>query len=103
MPTELRWSRERQEWISCYCCPPNVARTIASVQRYAYAAAPERTSVLLYGSNRYESTLPDAQRLVLQQRSNYPVDGKVELTFQDAPRRSHQLALRIPAGASTGS
>ena len=28
MPAPLRWSRQREEWISCYCCPPNVARTV---------------------------------------------------------------------------
>ena len=27
MSAPLRWSRQREEWISCYCCPPNVART----------------------------------------------------------------------------
>ena len=32
MPVPLRWSRRREEWISCYCCPPNVARTIADLE-----------------------------------------------------------------------
>src|SRR5262249_13591094 len=31
MPVELRWSRTRQPFISCFCCPPNVVRTIAEV------------------------------------------------------------------------
>jgi len=33
---ELRWSRRREEWISCYCCPPNVARMIAQAHTLSY-------------------------------------------------------------------
>jgi DUF1680 family protein len=29
MPVPLRWPRHRQPTLSCLCCPPNVARTIA--------------------------------------------------------------------------
>ena len=29
VPFPMRWSTERQGHISCYCCPPNIARTIA--------------------------------------------------------------------------
>ena len=33
MPAELRWSRQREPFISCFCCPPNLVRTIAEVGR----------------------------------------------------------------------
>jgi DUF1680 family protein len=36
MPVPLRWSRMRQEWISSYCCPPNVGRTLAATSSLAY-------------------------------------------------------------------
>ena len=42
MPTELRWSRQRQPFISCFCCPPNVARTIAEASSYAYGRSDGR-------------------------------------------------------------
>ena len=35
LPFELRWSRKREPYISCFCCPPNVLRTIAEVAGYA--------------------------------------------------------------------
>ena len=37
LPTKLRWPRQRVPFISSYCCPPNVLRTIAEVGGYAYS------------------------------------------------------------------
>jgi DUF1680 family protein len=37
LPTELRWSRTRVPFVTSYCCPPNVVRTIAQVSGFAYA------------------------------------------------------------------
>ncbi|MGN1019195.1 MAG: glycoside hydrolase family 127 protein, partial [Aristaeellaceae bacterium] len=37
LPYELVWGQERTEYIMSYCCPPNLARTIAQTAEYAYA------------------------------------------------------------------
>ncbi|MCC6508337.1 MAG: glycoside hydrolase family 127 protein, partial [Pirellulaceae bacterium] len=68
MPVELRWSRERKSWITCYCCPPNVARTIASMHRLAYAYDDQSLWLLLYGSNRLQVQLSDGSSLKVEQR-----------------------------------
>ncbi len=96
MPVELRWSRERQAWISCYCCPPNVARTIAGIGRYAYSANSDATYVLLYGSNRLNTKLPDGTSVSLTQSADYPVSGQVVLEVNAAPERPYTFILRIP-------
>ncbi len=96
MPSTLRWSRERQEWISCYCCPPNVARTIAACNRYAYSVRDDQTHVLLYGSNQVVAKLRDGQSLKIVQRSEYPSDGQVTLTLEQVPRETYALYLRVP-------
>src|SRR5262249_4401162 len=36
MPVPLRWSRSREPFISSFCCPPNIVRTVAEVSSYAY-------------------------------------------------------------------
>ena len=41
LPTELRWSRTRVPFVTSYCCPPNVLRTIAEVHGYAYSKTDE--------------------------------------------------------------
>ena len=103
MPTELRWSRERQAWISCYCCPPNVARILASMQRLAYAYDDSSVWVMLYGSNRLQIQLPDGSPVELEQRSGYPHDGRIEIIVQNAPNRALDLRLRIPAWCTSAS
>ena len=96
MPTELRWPRQRQNWISCYCCPPNVARTIAQVGRFAYSVDTKETVVLLYGSNQLDIAIGDNQRLALQQMSDYPSQGLVRLQVKAAPSHPYSIGLRIP-------
>ena len=36
MPADLRWSRQRVPFVSSFCCPPNLVRTIAESADYAY-------------------------------------------------------------------
>ena len=36
-PLESRGTHHRSPWFGCACCPPNVARTLASLGGYAYA------------------------------------------------------------------
>lgn len=100
MPTQLRWSRQRQEWISCYCCPPNVARTIAACNRYAYAVETNALHVLLYGSNHLDTKLSDGQPLELKQSSSYPADGNITLTIENAPSYAYSIRLRVPGWCS---
>ena len=33
MPVDLRWSRTRVPFMTCFCCPPNVVRTVAKAPR----------------------------------------------------------------------
>ena len=41
LPYELRWSKTRAPYISCFCCPPNLVRMIAEVNGYAYSLSDE--------------------------------------------------------------
>jgi len=99
LPFELRWSRERQAYISCFCCPPNVVRTIAEVAGYAYGTSDEGVWVNLYGSNVLDTNLSDGSRVKLVQQSDYPWDGKIKITLEDVPARQFSVFLRIPGWA----
>lgn len=96
MPTALRWSRQREEWISCYCCPPNVLRLLAQAGRYAYLLDAEALTTVLYGANSLETQLSTGEVLKLSQHSHYPADGRIQLTIHDAPSRDFTIRLRIP-------
>lgn len=102
MPT-LRWSRSREPFISCYCCPPNVARTIAQVSNYAYGRSERGLWVHLYGGNVLDTQLPRKGRLKLTQKTEYPWDGKVTLTIDRAPEAEFSLLLRVPGWSKSAT
>jgi DUF1680 family protein len=96
MPGELRWPRSRQKTLGCFCCPPNVVRTIAESNLYAYALSEDGVNVILYGTNRLET-----KKIQLSQKSNYPWDGEVRITIESAGE--FLISLRIPAWAKEAS
>jgi uncharacterized protein len=98
LPTKLRWSRQRVPFVTSYCCPPNVLRTIAEVGSYAYSKTNDAVWMNLYGSNRLSTTLGDHD-LKLSQQTNYPWDGHVQITMEACPANELSLILRIPGWA----
>jgi DUF1680 family protein len=96
MPAELRWSRTRQPFISCFCCPPNLARTIAEVGGYAYGRSQAALWVHLYGSSVLDTELAPGARLKLTQQTDYPWAGRVKITIDSAPPGACSILLRIP-------
>ncbi len=94
-PYTLRWSKEREEYIWVYCCPPNIARTLAQVGTYFYSLAPDGLYVNLYGGNRLNTRM-NGKELKLTQVSGYPHDGRTVITIDEAPKEAFALYLRIP-------
>lgn len=96
-PYTLRWPRERQEYISCFCCPPNTLRTICEAQNYAYTVSENALWCNLYGQSELTTEL-GKHDLEVSQVTGYPYDGKVMLTFRAVPKKQEMaLHLRIPA------
>jgi DUF1680 family protein len=102
MPVQLRWSRMREPFISCFCCPPNLVRMIAEVGSHAYGQAGDKVWVHLYGSNTLDTALADGSKLRLTQKTEYPWDGRVEITVVAAPEQPCTLLLRVPGWARDG-
>ena len=100
MPTELRWSRTRKPFISCYCCPPNILRTIAQSQQYAYGKSKDGIWVHLYGASRLRTTIErgveGGEAIELEQQTEYPWNGRVQIKIAKSPPRAWSLRLRIP-------
>ena len=94
-PLNLRWPRERVPFLNSFCCPPNLARTIAEVSTYAYCKSDDAIWVNLYGGNRLETAFP-AGKLILTQQTEYPWNGRVRLLLEKCPATEFNLKLRIP-------
>ena len=89
-----------ERWFThtCYCCPPQVARTIARLHRWAYGLAEDAVWVHLYGGSRLETEVAGGA-LVLTQETDYPWDGGIAITLEEAPERPFTLYLRVPGWA----
>ncbi len=95
-PYTLRWPKERQEYISCFCCPPNTLRTICEAQNYAYTVSDNALWCNLYGQSELKTAM-GKNKLEVSQVTGYPYDGKVILTFNTVPKKEEMaLNLRIP-------
>jgi DUF1680 family protein len=92
-------TRMRQAYIGCFCCPPNVVRTIAEVHNYAYSLSDGAVWINLYGSSVLDTTLADGSRLRLTQETDYPWDGRVTLAVDSITTSPLDLMLRIPGWA----
>ena len=101
-PLESDGTHHRWEWHLCPCCPPNIARIIASIGTYFYTHTDSALAVHLYGES--EGRFPMAAGEVrLAQKTRYPWDGLVEMKIgMDKPGK-FALQLRIPGWAGSGT
>ncbi|MFI1745636.1 aceric acid hydrolase [Thalassobellus sediminis] len=97
MPFKQRWGSEREGYIAwSNCCAPNVTRTLAQVSNYAYNVSKEGLYVNLYGSNHLITKSIEGDKIELEQITNYPWDGNIQLKVIKAPKKDFTLFLRIP-------
>lgn len=79
----------RQKWFGCACCPPNIARTLASLGEYVLFHNEDGVWMNLYVSGRYQT---DCCHIIVE--SALPYEGTVSITV-DA-KRPVKLRLRVP-------
>ncbi|MBD0401781.1 glycoside hydrolase family 127 protein [Flammeovirga sp. EKP202] len=89
----------REPYLECFCCPPNIVRTIAKSANWAYSLSKDGLAVNLYGSNRLETKLQDGSTIILNQVTNYPWEGTVNITVEKAKKQAFDVMLRIPKWA----
>ncbi|SER00156.1 glycoside hydrolase family 127 protein [Neolewinella agarilytica] len=92
-------SAEREPYIPCFCCPPNLVRTIAKVSGWAYSLREDGIAINLYGGNKLKTTFLDGAQIELAQVTDYPWEGRVEVQIKACPDAPFSLYARIPAWA----
>jgi DUF1680 family protein len=91
---------ERQPYLECFCCPPNLVRTVCKVSGWAYSKAENGIAVNLYGGNELTTTLLDGSELELMQKTKYPWEGNVEIVVEKCKNEAFDIILRIPNWAN---
>jgi DUF1680 family protein len=92
---------ERQGWFGCACCPPNIARLLASLGRYIYTVKERTIYTHLYVGSEMIFDIDD-QKVRLTQQSQFPWKGNVRFEVSTEQEMEFTLAMRIP-GWSTGA
>lgn len=90
--------KTRQQWFGCACCPPNIARLIASLGQYIYSYNEKQRELFVHlyiGSKVHQSM--DGQNLEISQQTNYPWDENVTLTISVETGKEFTVALRLPS------
>jgi DUF1680 family protein len=90
---------DRRPYLDCFCCPPNLVRTIAKVSGWAYSLSEEGVAVNLYGGNRLDTHLADGSAIRLNQETQYPWKGSVAVTVEACKEDPFEILLRIPSWA----
>jgi hypothetical protein len=89
----------RQRWFGCACCPPNLARLIASLGGYIWTREEDALYAHLYIGN--ETAVSFGGRNVrVRMTSDLPWEGAASLSVETESPVRFRLALRLPAWMS---
>ena len=90
----------RQKWFGVACCPPNIARTLASLGQYLYGKGEDSLYINLYVSNEAQTVI-NGVKCSVKIDSGYLDDGTVNISLHPEHKTTGTLALRIPGWVKT--
>jgi hypothetical protein len=81
----------RQKWFGVACCPPNIARTIASLGLFVYSLEDATVFLNFFVSNTAD--LPDGTHIEV--KTDYPRENTIEVMMSEI-KEIRTLAIRVP-------
>jgi len=94
-PLASAGGHHRESWFWCPCCPPNLARTLASLGRYLYSTGANDVWVHLYAAGSAKLRV-NGRDVTLRQVTRYPWEGNVKFMIGVAAPQTFTLHLRMP-------
>jgi hypothetical protein len=85
----------RQKWFGCACCPPNIARTLASLGEYVCFAEQDALWLNLFAGGTIETSFQGKQVLVTVE-SRFPYEGSMTVSVQALECAEGEIRIRIP-------
>lgn len=92
-PTHRHDLASRPRWYACACCPPNVARLISSLGKYAYGENESTSFCHMFAGGKVSFE----NGMKLRCRTGYPYDFTVIYNIE----KGGKLAVRIPGYSRT--
>ena len=93
--SRLHVKSERQKWFGVACCPPNIARTLASLGQYIAYTSDNKIYLNMYVSSQIKAEV-SGKEVRLDIKSEIPWNGKVSVHVESDEQMVGTLALRIP-------
>jgi DUF1680 family protein len=88
----------RAPWFGTACCPSNMARLLPQVQGMTYAHDEENLYLAMYAETSTKIKIAGTE-LKIAQTTEYPNEGKIEVSLNPEKPTSFKLHLRIPTWA----
>ncbi len=85
--------RLRERYLSCFCCPPNIARTLARFHERAASLSTDGLFIHQYGGSRIDLA---GGILSLSEQSDYPWDERITFTVTATSDGGVPVHVRIP-------
>lgn len=98
-PLESDGRLSRSPWFGVACCPGNLTRFIAEVPSYIYAHSNDTIWINIFSESEAQFII-DGQQVVIEQKTDYPFDGKVDILIHTEKKLDFTLMVRIPQWTS---
>ena len=95
-PTKSHVKPVRPQWLGCACCPPNLARLIASLEQYIYTASKEGVLINLFVQSEMM-----AEDFSVTQTTKFPWEGDVEVKVVNSGSGNRRIGIRVPFWSET--
>ena len=93
-----RRGQKRSLWFGCSCCPTNLSRFIPAIPGYVYATDEHAIYTNLFISSTSEIDF-NGKKVELQQTTDYPWEGEIEIKIEKLETSDFDLKIRIPGWA----
>jgi DUF1680 family protein len=87
----------RAPWFDVSCCPPNVARTVASLASYVATTDDDGVQLHQFAPGSVRTVLPGGTVAAFDVETAYPADGRVRIRIAEPGEWT--LSLRVPGWA----
>ncbi|RYU97543.1 glycoside hydrolase family 127 protein [Emticicia agri] len=91
----------RWDWHSCPCCPPMFLKIVSALPEYIYSQASEKLYVNLFVGSSANIEVTKGIQTTIEQKTNYPWNGKVDLKVSPEKQSTFTLLVRIPGWAQS--
>lgn len=96
-PLLSRLGAARAEWYEVACCPPNIMRTLASIEHYLATTDEQGVQIHLYAPASLDVQFGAGRGARIDMQTAYPWDGLIRLSIESSDGDPWVLRLRVPA------